>query len=208
MKKILWALFYLKIYLYDLIFTLITALRFLLAGVHFGKNLRVSGWLNLIIHPDAIFSIGDNVRLNSGYLRNMVGGNLKTGFHVAKGAELRIENNVGISNSTIVCMNRIVIGEHALIGGDCKIYDTDFHPINPIDRANLSASHAKSKPVIIKSSAFIGGHCIILKGVTIGQGAVVGAGSVVSRDIPDDEIWAGNPIRKIGCVTHENSIDR
>lgn len=55
-------------------------------------------------------------------------------------------------------------------------------------------------PVVIKNGVFIGANSIILKGVTIGEKAIVGAGSVVTRSIPDGEIWAGNPakfIRKI-----------
>ena len=52
-------------------------------------------------------------------------------------------------------------------------------------------------PVVIKDGAFIGAHCIILKGVSIGEKSVVGAGSVVTKSIPDGEIWAGNPAKFI-----------
>ena len=53
------------------------------------------------------------------------------------------------------------------------------------------------KPVRIKSGAWIGGHSIILKGVTIGKNSVIGAGSIVTHDIPDNEVWAGNPAKYI-----------
>ena len=61
-------------------------------------------------------------------------------------------------------------------------------------------THIKTKPILIKEGAFIGAQSIILKGVTIGKHSVVGAGSVVTKDIPDGEIWGGNPavfIRKV-----------
>lgn len=51
----------------------------------------------------------------------------------------------------------------------------------------------KSRPVNIGKNVFVGGHVIILKGVTIGDGAIIGAGSVVTKDVPTNEIWAGNP---------------
>lgn len=57
--------------------------------------------------------------------------------------------------------------------------------------------HIKSKPVVIKRGAWIGGGSIILKGVVIGEYSVIGAGSVVTRSVPAGEIWAGNPARFI-----------
>ncbi len=51
--------------------------------------------------------------------------------------------------------------------------------------------------VLIKKNAFIGAHTIILKGVTVGERSIIGAGSVVTKSIPDDEVWAGNPAKRI-----------
>jgi acetyltransferase-like isoleucine patch superfamily enzyme len=62
----------------------------------------------------------------------------------------------------------------------------------PEDRSDVSVA-----PVVIKDGAFIGGHSTILKGVTIGERAIVGAGSVVRQNIPADEIWAGNPAKSV-----------
>ncbi len=143
-------------------------------------------------------NLGKNVLLSSGRKSNPLGGETKISIIVAKGAKLVIGNNCGISNSVIFCTNSIIIEDNVLIGNGCKIYDTDFHPIHPIDR--IQNKKPISKPIFIKKGAFIGAHSIILKGVTIGENAVIGAGSVVTKNIPDNEIWAGNPakfIRKI-----------
>jgi acetyltransferase-like isoleucine patch superfamily enzyme len=111
---------------------------------------------------------------------------------------LRIGNNVGISNSTIFCKNSIIIEDNVLIGANCKIYDSDFHSVDYNDRIeffinNQIDTKAKTASIHIKRGAWIGGHCIVLKGVTIGEKSIIGAGSVVVKNIPDNEIWAGNP---------------
>lgn len=96
--------------------------------------------------------------------------------------------------------NSITIRENVLIGGSCKFYDTDFHPIDMNDRLNDNKDEIKTAPIEIQDNVFIGAHCIVLKGVTIGQGSVIGAGSVVTKSVPEREVWAGNPahfIRKI-----------
>lgn len=76
------------------------------------------------------------------------------------------------------------------------IYDNDFHSISYTERIN-GDKNIKAAPVIIQDGAFIGAHSIILKGVTIGARSVVGAGSVVAKSIPSDEVWAGNPAKFI-----------
>jgi len=112
---------------------------------------------------------------------------------------LEIKDGVGISNSAIWCSDKITIEENVIIGGDCKIYDTDFHSLNKFDRLNSSFDKANTitKPVIIESDVFIGAHSTILKGIRIGSGSIIGACSVVSKSIPANEIWSGNPIKFI-----------
>jgi|SRR5665647_1246380 len=145
--------------------------------------------------------IGGGVIFNSGKHYNPIGGDTILRLYIInKNARLTIGNNVGISNSTIFCSNSITIEDNVLIGGSCKLYDTDFHSIDLISRVTafnqqIQDKEAKTSPIIIKKGAWIGGHCIILKGITIGSNSIIGAGSVVSKDIPDNEIWAGNPIR-------------
>ena len=77
----------------------------------------------------------------------------------------------------------------ALNGAKVTAYDTDTHSLNPILRTNptTDAEHTKKCPVYIKDNAFIGTSCIICKGVTIGKNSIVGAGSVVTHGIPENE---------------------
>lgn len=111
------------------------------------------------------------------------------------GAQIIIGDNVGISGSTISSSQCIKIGNNVLIGSGCIICDSDAHPIKSSDRNNHTKT--KSLPITIEDNVFIGARCIILKGVTIGRGSVIGAGSVVTRNIPPQCIAAGNPINII-----------
>ena len=74
------------------------------------------------------------------------------------------------------------------------------------NRVQNGDTDVKTKPILIKEGAFIGAHAMILQGVTIGRHSVVGAGAVVTKDIPDGQIWGGNPavcIRKIESKGNE-----
>lgn len=138
------------------------------------------------------FTIGHKFRGNSGQVYNPIGGDSELRLICWKGAKLTIGNNVGISNSTIVCSTEITIEDNVMIGGSCKIYDTDFHSVDMEKRISHS-QEINTKSVLLKRGAFIGAHSIVLKGVTIGENSVIGAGSVVAKSVPDNEIWAGNP---------------
>jgi acetyltransferase-like isoleucine patch superfamily enzyme len=171
--------------------------QFLLAmhGATVGPNLKVRGRLDMYIHPLGTVNIGPDCRIKSGFAENAVGGYRRMALWVGPHAVLTIGSSVGMSNSTIACANAISIGDDVFIGGGCNIYDTDFHSIDIESRLSKPDIRVKTAPITIGHRSFIGGHCTILKGVVIGEEAVVGAGSVVSRSIPSGEIWAGNPAR-------------
>ena len=111
-------------------------------------------------------------------------------------------------NSKIWSSNSIKIGDHVLISHGVNIHDTNGHPI-AIDKRTAHAieiftrGHPNDKvdiaddPVVIKNGAWIGFNSIILKGVTIGEGAIVGAGSVVTKDVSPWTIVGGNPAKII-----------
>jgi acetyltransferase-like isoleucine patch superfamily enzyme len=170
-------------------------------GARIGRSLSVRGWLNLHISPNATVEIGNRVRIKSGFGDNPVGGALRTGIWVNRGGRLSVGHGVGISNTTLVCSSAITIGDGTFIGGGTNIYDTDFHSLDPQVRVHGRDDQVKTAPVYIGRECFIGGHCIVLKGVTIGDQSIVAAGSVVTSDIPSGEIWGGNPARVIRKAT-------
>lgn len=160
-----------------------------------GKNFRVNGVLKLA--NSGTIRLGDHVTINSGAYFNPVYGARRTVLNANSGASILIGNHVGISNSLIFAAEGITIEDHVMIGGGCSICDTDFHPLDYQLRIAHNAEAIAHKPILIKEGAFVGMNSIILKGVTIGKHSIVGAGSVVTKDIPDGEIWAGNPARFI-----------
>lgn len=109
------------------------------------------------------------------------------------GSIIRIGNNVGISGSTLNATKSITIEDNVNIGSGCIITDTDSHPIEYSHRISNKKEFIKSAPIVIKEGAFVGARSIILKGVTIGKHSVIGAGSVVSKSVPDYCIACGNP---------------
>ena len=183
------------------VYSMVALMRLRAMGAKVGEKLNAYGWIDLSIHPTGKVTMGSNVRLKSGFAANAVGADHRLGLHIGAGAHLAIGDRTGISNSTIVCAHSIVIESDVLIGGGCGIYDTDFHVVDPHRRIQKRmGDRAASAPIYIGRYSFVGGHAIILKGVTIGEGAVIGGGAVVTRDVPSYEIWAGNPARRIGSL--------
>ena len=163
--------------------------------VDFSSKLRIYG--RILILNKGTLSVAQNVKINSSKFKNVIGGDTRTSIVVHKGANLKIGREVKISNSAFQCFDSITIGDYVMIGGSCKIWDTDFHSLDPVVRRNTPNEGYVTAPVEIKDNVFIGGSSIILKGVTIGENSVVAAGSVVSKDIPPNEIWGGNPAKFI-----------
>lgn len=158
-------------------------------------GLRIHGFL--LVYNKGTLQFGEGGKINSHRLKNIIGGDTRSSIIVKRNAKLVTGVNFKMSNSAIYCADSITIGDNVMIGGSCKIWDTDFHPLDRSTRITDANSQYATRPVFIGNDVFIGGFSIILKGVTIGDGAIVGAGSVVSKDIPSGEIWAGNPARFI-----------
>ena len=119
-------------------------------------------------------------------------------FHCDWGCNIHIgENFFANFNLTILDEAPVKIGGNAFIGPNVSIY-TACHPIEPEQR-NTGIEWAE--PVSIGDNVWIGGSVTILPGVTIGNNVVIGAGAVVTRDIPDSVVVAGNPARIIKEIT-------
>ena len=162
-----------------------------------GQPGKIEGIVTVRSQPKGTITIGKGIQLRAGKKYNMIGGDTRLILRTYRGGSIRIGQNVGISNSALVSMNHIEIEDNVMIGGSCKIWDTDFHSLNSNERMDEYDTHINSAPIHIKKGAFIGANTIILKGVTIGEKSIIGAGSVVTKDIPDGQIWAGNPARCI-----------
>jgi len=124
-----------------------------------------------------------------------------------EGASIKIGDRVFIGSSSLVCADNIEIGDDVLISWNCTIVDQNSHAIawkervddvfNTFHGIDKDWSKVKTSPVKICNRAWIGFNVIVLKGVTIGEGAVVGAGSVVTRNVPPYNVVAGNPAKII-----------
>jgi acetyltransferase-like isoleucine patch superfamily enzyme len=117
-------------------------------------------------------------------------------------AKVYIGNGVKMSGASICAAKSIKIDDNVLIGANAVIADTDFHAIDSNKRNAKTPyedlENAAAKPVEIESDVFVGGNSAILKGVHVGKGAVIGFGSVVTKNIPAYTIVAGNPAKIIG----------
>ncbi|GGH72976.1 acetyltransferase-like isoleucine patch superfamily enzyme [Filimonas zeae] len=151
----------------------------------------------LIVNNNGYCQLGYGVTFRSSPYSNYVGLSKKCSLFIGPGARLVIGNHAGLSGTTIYCANAITIGHHVNFGGNVCIWDTDFHPLGFEDRRAHVESSINTVPVTIGDDVFVGANTLILKGVTIGHRSVIGAGSVVTKSIPDDEVWAGNPARFI-----------
>lgn len=175
--------------------------RFLLLAnnVEYGSGFESNGIPKLDVWRKGKMRVGENLRINNGSSHNIIGRQQPCYFVVRSNAKLTIGNNVGISASAIICSKQISIGNNVKIGGNTVIYDTDFHSLNIENRINteLDKAHTSTSPVFIEDNVFIGAHSTILKGVRIGENSIVGAGSVVTKNIPPNEVWGGNPAKYI-----------
>ena len=174
--------------------------------VRYGKHLLLKGVPVIFNKKGATLEIGDNVTIKSSFLSNLVGLYSRTIIVTrAPGAVISIGNNVGISGATIYARKQITIGDNTCIGGNCKILDNDFHPLEAETRNRLlqdknggDSDLVPSKEIHIGKSCFIGCNSIILKGTVLGDGCVVGAGAVICGTFEENCVIAGNPAKVIG----------
>ncbi len=176
---------------------LFTTLKFKANDVSF-STFRTIGIPYVMVAHNGICKIGRNLTMNNSMVGNPIGCMTPCTIFVDSNAELYIGNDVGISQTTLVSHCRITIGNRVKIGGGTCIYTTDFHSLNANVRCGKNDLVNKiCKPVIIEDDVFIGAFSIILKGVTIGARSIVGAASVVTKSVPPNQLWAGNPARFI-----------
>jgi maltose O-acetyltransferase len=120
-------------------------------------------------------------------------------FHCDYGTNIELGERVFFNfNCIVLDVCRVRIGDYTLFGPAVQIY-TPMHPFNAEQRRREEFG----KPIDIGADVWVGGGAIILPGVRIGSRAVIGAGSVVTRDVPDGVFAAGNPCRVVRAITIE-----
>jgi acetyltransferase-like isoleucine patch superfamily enzyme len=173
-------------------------LMFAFHGVPWGRRWRIYGMPIIQRCRGSQMLMGSGLEMRSWPTSNPLAPNhpvvLATRSPVAV---LRIGRDVGMTSATLVAAEEIEIGDRVLIGANSVIVDTDFHPLDPDTRHRVMLA-GRHRPVVVEDDAFVGMNALILKGVRIGSGAVVAAGSVVVSDVPPGAIVAGNPARIVG----------
>ncbi|SEG15467.1 Acetyltransferase (isoleucine patch superfamily) [Butyrivibrio sp. Su6] len=183
-------------------------------GIEYGKGLLLKGIPAIFNKNGASIKIGDNVTIKSSFLSNLVGLYSRSIIVTrAPGAEIVIGNNVGISGATIYARKGIYIGDNTCIGGNCKILDNDFHPLEAEARNKLLADPkggdsdiVPAKEIYIGKDCFVGCNTLILKGTVLGDRCVVGAGAVVAGRFEAGSVIAGNPARVIRKIDKKYDI--
>lgn len=163
------------------------------------KGFSTQGIPKVMVARGGYMSVGKGFRMNNTPASNPIGCMQPCMFFVDRGAKLTIGQNTNMSQTTLVCHTSIDIGSNVKIGGGVCIYDTDFHSLDKEKRVSLDEDFKfkKVSPVCIEDYVFIGAYSMILKGVTIGENSIIGACSLVTKDIPANEIWGGNPAKML-----------
>lgn len=176
-----------------------------LRGIVVGRRCGFLGMPLVSRHPSSRITIGDRVRIVSKAYGTALGVShpcvLRT---LTSEAIIQIGDRTGISGGSICAAREVFIGADCLIGADVVITDTDFHPLDPHHRSDSTAAFRQARPVVIRDNVFLGTRVTVLKGVEIGRNTVIGAGSVVTRNVPANVVAAGNPccvIRDLGDRT-------
>ena len=173
-------------------------------GIQFTSPIALVGQPICSRYPGSFISLGSGVTLDSAIRSNRLGGFSPCVVRtVTPTARIRLGDRVGLSNSVIVAGNSIEIGEDTLLGSGVMVLDNDFHVMGT-GFSWVSECSINSKPIKIGRGCFIGSRSMILKGVTLGDRAVIGAGAVVTKDVPAYSVAAGNPARIVRTIPNPN----
>ncbi len=154
--------------------------------VHFGKGFITNGLLTISGPGKVCF--GDNVCAWARKEPNRI-------ITLSPDAVITIGNNVRLNGAEIQSAVSISIGNNCILGST-TIMDTDFHSIN-VDRATNPSASVIQKPINIEDNVWIAGRSAVLRGVSIGNNSIVGFGSIVRTNIPDNVIVIGNPAQVV-----------
>lgn len=169
---------------------------------HVGARLGLEGPLPYLTGNGRL-RIGEDVTLGGH-------GSWQVGFKVSTNPELIIGDRVFIGyKSTISVAKSVRIGSDTMLSSMVQIYDNISHPLSPGRRSRHEGfTLDEADPVVIGRNCWIGHSAIVMRGVTIGDNSVVGAASVVTRDVPPDTFVAGNPARVIRSIADQAEAEQ
>jgi acetyltransferase-like isoleucine patch superfamily enzyme len=169
-----------------------------LQGVKSGLGLRLVGCPAVRIEPGGRIELGRGVRLFSRPDSNPLGLKAPCMLQLVEpGAQIRIGDDSALSGTVICAALEVELGQRVCMGANSMIVDTDFHPLSAAARREHPTRGRRSRAVRLADDVFVGAGAMILKGSTLGEGCVVGAGAVVSGVFPARAVVAGNPARVI-----------
>ncbi|MFT6601866.1 MAG: acetyltransferase-like isoleucine patch superfamily enzyme [Dokdonia donghaensis] len=184
--------------LYYALTTLLSRFKCIVKGVKLVNSGLFKGLRSIIKKTSAIIEVGNNTLLNSsnyGYHINMHSSCKLLADR--EGAKIVIGSNCRIHGTCIHAYQSISIGDNVLIAANTQIIDGNGHKLSFNNTAERIHTTDNGKPIVIENNVWIGANCFILGGVTIGEGAVISANSVVHKDIKRNTIVGGNPAKLI-----------
>ena len=159
------------------------------------RTMRLAAEMNTGYHTEA--EVRD-------YMRQITGSEIDdtlrifTPFHINYGKKTTFGRDCFVNfGCTFLALGGITIEDDVFIGPHC-VLATEYHPENPETRHSLL-----TKPIVVKRNAWLGANVTVLAGVTIGENAIVAAGSVVTKDVPDNMVVAGSPAKVIREIKKE-----
>ena len=184
----------------EILGTLALRLKARLFGISLGNGVTAHGPVGLLCWPGGRIAIGHNVHFISSWRRSTAA-TLYAPVRLrvfGPGAVIEIGDGCELSGTSITARSQIIrLGKQVLMGPNCVIVDSDFHAPWPAQQRSSSPGFERDRAVCIDDYAWIGMQSLILKGVHIGRGAIIGAGSVVTHDIPAMCVACGNPCRVV-----------
>lgn len=172
-------------------------------GVSSGRNPVLQGCILIYRAAESRITLGDGVVLNARPRKNTLearGAVILRTFRPA--AEIIIGDDSGLTSCTISAGTRIELGKRVLVGSGVMITDSDHHVVDLTQGRRFAGlpDPLSDRPIKVGDDVFIGARSLILKGVEIGNGSVIGAGSVVSMSIPAGVVAAGNPCKVVRSI--------
>lgn len=164
-----------------------------LMDIRLGRRCRFNGLPIWQRHPLSVIIVGEGCTFTSNRITNLFGIDRPCIISThTKAARIEIGQRCGFSGTVIGAAQQVRVGNDVLCGANTLITDFDWHAIDPAMRR---AGTPNSNPVIIENNVWLGANVMVMKGVTIGKNSVIGAGSIVTADIPANVIAAGIPCK-------------